>query len=54
MERIKYQENEVQKMMERIYFWEKGGIENGENIFLKKGGIENDGEYFFEKMRYRK
>ena len=35
-------------MMERIYFLEKGGIENdGENIFYEKGGIENDGENIF-------
>ena len=37
-------------MMERKTFLKKGGIEKGENIFLKKLGIENDGEnIFFEK-----
>ena len=48
--------------MERIYFWKKGGIENGENIFFEKmryrkwwriyffkKGIEKDGEYTFWK-----
>ena len=35
MERIKYQENEKRVIL-RIYFWEKGGIENGENIFFGK------------------
>ena len=42
-------------MMERIYFWKKGGIENdGENVFFKKEGIENGENIFFEKRRYRK
>ena len=33
-------------MMENI-FWEKGGIANDGEYFLKKLGIENYGEYFF-------
>ena len=35
--------------MEGIYFWEKGGIENAENIYTKKETQKMDGEFIFGK-----
>ena len=68
MERIYFGKKEVQKMMERKKYQEKGGIENREKknkkkevqkmmerIFFFKGGIENNGQIKKpRKRRFRK
>ena len=53
--RIIFLKKEVQKMMERICFSEKGGEEkDGENIFFEKIRYRKWREYFFQKKQGQK